>query len=112
MSNKMNLTEEQKQAMRACKTPEEILSYAEENDIELPPDLLEAISGGGESPYTYYDRKYNKCPAHSNGKHDYKFTGESRPTDCWFYDTEEHYVCDCGKGYWSAGAFEWSVKWD
>ena len=110
MSDKMNLTEEQKKAMRACKTPEELLSYASDNDIELPADLLDAISGG--LYLDNYSDKRSKCPAHANGKHDYKFTGESRPTDRWFYDTEEHYVCACGKGYWSAGAFEWEVTWD
>ena len=42
----MNLTEEQKKAMRACKTPEELLSYASDNDIGLPAELPAAISGG------------------------------------------------------------------
>ena len=50
----------------------------------------------------YKDKK--ACPVHGN-YHVFKPTGESRKTDCWFYKTEEHYRCDCGKSYWDAGLF-------
>ena len=41
------LSEEQKAKMRACKTPEELLSVAREEGYELTDDELEQISGGG-----------------------------------------------------------------
>ena len=41
------LTEEQKEKIRECKTSEEILAVVEEEDIELSEDQLEAVSGGG-----------------------------------------------------------------
>ena len=46
----------------------------------------------------------DNCPVYCSS-HQYKATGESRKTDAWFYKTEEHYKCACGKGYWEAGYF-------
>lgn len=40
------LTDEQKEKMKACKTMEELLAFAKEENIELPDELLEAVSGG------------------------------------------------------------------
>ncbi len=40
------LTQEQKDRLRACKTPEEILELAKEEGYELSDDELEAVSGG------------------------------------------------------------------
>ena len=41
-----NLTEEQRQKARACKTPEEILALAKQEGVELSDEQLEGISGG------------------------------------------------------------------
>ena len=41
-----NLTEEQKARARACKTPEEILALAREEDYDLSDEQLEAVAGG------------------------------------------------------------------
>ena len=41
-----DLTPEQKEKARACKTPEEMLALAEEEGFELSDDELAAISGG------------------------------------------------------------------
>ena len=41
-----NLTEEQKAKARAAKTPEDVLTLAEEEGYELTDDELEAVSGG------------------------------------------------------------------
>ena len=41
-----DLTPEQKQKARACKTPEEILALAQEEGYELSDDELAAVSGG------------------------------------------------------------------
>ena len=40
------LTDEQKKAAKNLKTKEEALAFIKENNIELNPDQLEAISGG------------------------------------------------------------------
>ena len=42
------LTEEQKAKLEACKTPEEFLKLAADEEIALTDEELEAISGGGE----------------------------------------------------------------
>ena len=41
------LTDEQKKAVEAAQSPEELLSLAKEAGYELSPDQLEAVSGGG-----------------------------------------------------------------
>jgi len=55
MSEKLNvtlkgiydsLTEEQKEKMKACKTAEELSAFATEENIELPDDAMDMISGG------------------------------------------------------------------
>ena len=40
------LTDEQREAARALKTPEEMLEFAKAGGIELTPEQLESISGG------------------------------------------------------------------
>ena len=41
-----DLTPEQKEKAKACKTPEEILALAREEGYELSDEELEAVSGG------------------------------------------------------------------
>lgn len=40
------LSPELQEKAKACKTTEELLKLADENDIELKPEALEAVSGG------------------------------------------------------------------
>ncbi len=42
-----SLTDEQKEKARACKTADELNELAGREKIELPDDMLEAVSGGG-----------------------------------------------------------------
>lgn len=42
-----NLTDEQKDKVRGCKTPEELLALAKEEGYELSDAELEGIAGGG-----------------------------------------------------------------
>lgn len=44
--NYEDLTPEQKQRARACKTPEEVLSLAQAEGYELSDDELESVAGG------------------------------------------------------------------
>ena len=44
-----DLTEEQKEKFRACKTTEEMIAEAEKEGFELTDEQLETISGGGWS---------------------------------------------------------------
>lgn len=41
------LSDETKQKMRACETPEDFMALAEEEGVELTDDQLEAVAGGG-----------------------------------------------------------------
>ena len=41
-----DLSPELQEKTRACKTPEELNDFIAENDIELPEDALELVSGG------------------------------------------------------------------
>ena len=41
-----NLTEEQRQKARACRTTEEILALAKEEGVELTDEQLEGVAGG------------------------------------------------------------------
>ena len=129
-----NLPQEQLEGLRACKTPEELIDYAAKNNIELPEDLLDCLKSVENKELEMGDlenvaggsmfaknksrensrnsvRKFSQCPVYGD-YHDFVFTGESRPTDAWFYNTEEHYVCACGKGYWRAGFWQVGSNWD
>ena len=44
--NFSDLTPEQQEKARACKTPEDILALAKEEGFELSDEDLEAVSGG------------------------------------------------------------------
>ena len=41
-----NLTPEQIEKAKACKTVEDLLALAKEEGVELPEDQLEAVAGG------------------------------------------------------------------
>ena len=51
------LTEEQKAKLRECKTPEEILALAREEDYELSDEQLEGVVGGWD-----LTKVGGKCP--------------------------------------------------
>ena len=50
-----SLTDEQKEKARACKTVDELLKLAGEEKIELPDDMLDAVSGGVWAPTSTYN---------------------------------------------------------
>ena len=54
-----DLTPEQQEQARACKTPEDVLSLAKEDGIELTEEQLEAVSGGS----------WNDCDTYNGEKH-------------------------------------------
>ena len=58
--NYHDLTPEQMEKARACKTPEDILALAKEEGYELSEDELEAVSGGldWEDIMKCYDDNY------------------------------------------------------
>ena len=71
---------------------------------KLTREELNGLYAGEGAPI--FVERPNVCPLYGKDHH-YIATGESRPTSAWFYKTEEHYVCACGKGYWDAGLFSW-----
>ena len=50
-----SLTDEQKEKARACKNLDELLKLAGEEKIELPDDMLDAVSGGVWAPTSTYN---------------------------------------------------------
>lgn len=54
-----DLTAEQQEKARACKTPEDVLALAKEEGIELTDEQLEDVSGGG----------WNDCDNYTGKKH-------------------------------------------
>jgi len=60
-----DLTPEQMERAKACKTPEEILELAKEEGYELSDEELEAVSGGDWDCWTVCTERsgcYNDCP--------------------------------------------------
>ena len=56
------LTEEQKEAVRNCKTPEEIMELAANEGLEMNEAQMEAVSGGcGSGPWN----PAQSCPERS-----------------------------------------------
>ena len=49
-----NLTDEQKEKVKECKTMEELMDFAGKEGLELPDELLDGVAGGGSSCY-YHD---------------------------------------------------------
>ncbi len=54
-----NLTDEQKEKVRAAKSPEELFALAKEEGMDLTDEELEAISGGSG---TMWDEMLKQCP--------------------------------------------------
>ena len=59
-----DLTPEQQEMARACKTPEEVLALAKENGIELTDAQLEAVSGGWGDCNEHTDKKSDRFCRH------------------------------------------------
>ena len=45
-----NLSPEQQERAKACKSPEELAAFAEEEGLELSDEMLEGVAGGGFDP--------------------------------------------------------------
>ena len=59
-----DLSPELQEKARACKTKEELNAFITENDLELPEDALELVSGGCGTPSPKPTRRYpyhKKC---------------------------------------------------
>ena len=59
-----DLTPEQQEKARACKTPEDVLALAKEGGIELTDEQLEAVSGGWGECDTYTGDKHDRFCRH------------------------------------------------
>ena len=65
-----DLTDEQKEKAKQCKTMDELMALAGEWGIELPDEALDHVNGGcvgGESPCGEHDpcARYDECPRDS-----------------------------------------------
>ena len=45
-----NLTDEQKEKAKECKTMEELMAFAGKEGLELPDEFLESVAGGYQFP--------------------------------------------------------------
>ena len=59
-----DLTPEQQEKARACKTPEDVLALAKEDGIELTDEQIEAVSGGWDDCDTYTGNKHDRFCRH------------------------------------------------
>ena len=75
-----DLTKEQIEEAKACKTTEERINFLKEHNISLPDSYLEKISGGGEDEGGFYGQ-CTKCSGYLYP------TGRTRPgiylVDIW-----------------------------
>ena len=104
-----DLSPELQEKARACKSVAELLKLADENNVELSPDQLEAVSGGtaytaGSPAFNYHLTSPKNC---YNCRIEGRPTGESRPTHsgCESDDELDYlYRCDkCGEEWWVCG---------
>ena len=57
-----NLTDEQKEQAKACKSADEFMKLAGEWGIELPDELTDLIAGGGELLLKWWKEGMEKLP--------------------------------------------------
>ena len=62
-----SLNDEQKEKAKACKTMSELTSLAAKEGLELPDDMLDAISGGGDF-FTWLTCDNYDCTANDPGE--------------------------------------------
>lgn len=81
-----NLTDEQKNKVCACKTPEEVLELTKEEGYELSDDELAAISGGESWAAGQEDHLCPHCGSHDT-------------TPYWFMGKKRCTCNNCGKDF-------------
>ena len=72
-----SLTDEQKEKAKACKTMDELMAFMDQEGLELPDEMLDAVAGGF-NPFigpgaTHVDLRYDDQP-------------QSTPTRCPTFD--------------------------
>ena len=87
-----NLTEEQLQKVRACKSGEELLALAQKEGVELSDEQLEAVSGGCGEP-----RTIGPCPQCGSSEIDSEFDSEMP-------NSRSGYHCKC-----RVCGFDWDI---
>jgi hypothetical protein len=93
------LTSEQAERAKGCKTDEERRAFLEDIGIELTDEQIEGIAGGRKKNLS----PSSKCPANDDKGHKYVYTGRTRPGSIfgdWWPDKEKR--CEyCGDTYWT-----------
>ena len=74
------MTQEQIDQAKACRTKEEIRAFIQDNHIDLSPEQMEQITGGyGDRETNSCGRKPRVCDNSPDGDHHWEYTGETRP---------------------------------
>lgn len=101
-----DLSPELQEKARACKSVEELLKLADDNNVELTPDQLEAVSGGtaftaGSNVFNYHLTYPRNC---YNCRIEGYYTGENKPSETPCASDDEYdlkYRCgQCGEEWW------------
>ena len=88
------LTEEQKEKLEECRTPEEVTAFAGKEGIELSEEMLDAIAGGNIPDHHI---SLNDCYLCSNCSDLMRNTYNTQGT----LKLNKHYVCPtCGRDIW------------
>ena len=94
-----DLTKDQKDKVMACKTKEERMQFLSENRIELEPEEIETVSGGGAFWPTYV--MCPVCRLNTGKLVEGKQTGRKRDKGSLIYREWELECPECGNIWWA-----------
>ena len=77
-----DLAPEQKERIDACKTPEEVLAFAQEEGITLTDEQLEMVSGGYDLEWNPPNEIKRSFYCKSCGEFIAYYPSLGRPTEC------------------------------
>ena len=77
-----DLTPEQQEKARACKTKDELIQLAAEEDVEIPMEALENVAGGGCDTVEYYCKSCGCTKVYLSEEDEYGYDYRLRCCHC------------------------------